>query len=95
MPESNDTLAVDTPHPQGEWGFTRLSKSPPTIEGLPLGWVEAVYASLRELGLIYLDRHWRLNGQELTDLLARSLAPTNLAKAFHQTKGEHQNAEHF
>lgn len=67
------------------WSFKNkfaLGELASTIEGLPLGWVDAVYASLRELGLIYLDRHWRLNGQELTDLLARSLAPDDLAKAF-------------
>lgn len=59
-----------------------LSELATIVEATPPAWVEKVYATLRSLGLIYLDRHWQLDGQALTNLLARQLAPVDLTKAF-------------
>jgi len=52
------------------------------VKSFPAEKLEAIYGALRELGLIYLDQHWRLNGAELTELLSRGLKPQELAKAF-------------
>lgn len=67
------------------WSFKNdmaLSDLAPLIEKTPPEWVDRIYSTLREMELIYLDEHWRLNGQQLTELVSEQLSPQQLAQKF-------------
>lgn len=67
------------------WSFKQdlaLSDLAPIVENTSSEWVNQIYQTLRNLDMIYLNQHWNLTGEELTELLSRKLLAADLKQAF-------------
>lgn len=79
--QSTWSTLVDMEQRSG-WGFRAdfsLSDLSSSVEAMPPERVQKIYDVLREMDLVYLDKHWRLDGTQLTSLLKPGSTPAELA----------------